>query len=152
PGPDRADLLQRLGDTCHSGLDYRASADYFRDALAEQVMDDKVRARCELGLAITSQLLQMPASQMNGHARPAAGLVQGLARQALFAGGPAPEVLRDLSLGQASAGALTGGGPALEPAGEPGKISPRASKPRAYMRGLPDAFGAALAGFEADRH
>jgi DNA-binding CsgD family transcriptional regulator len=83
-GPDRMDALSRLADTHQFGLDWRSSANLYRQALAETGENDTARTRSELGLASALSLLQAPVPEIVFHARAAIRLAERLGDRALL--------------------------------------------------------------------
>ena len=148
PGLERAELLRRLADAYLYGVDWRASADTYRQALAEAGANDTLRANCEMGLAVTSQVLNAPVREMREHARAAAELAERAGEPSLFRAALAVDALSELLIGDENPWETIERACALEPSMEGGPIILRPSQFLAHMLGLVDDFPAALAGFE----
>ena len=149
-GPERADLLMRLGDACLFGLDWGSSSDLYRQALMETA-DDAVRARCQAGLAVASRALRRPVSVIAAHARAAVELAERLHDRSTLADALAALALCDLHLGHEFPWTLIERACALEPLLPRGPINNSPRHYLAYMLGLVDDFEGALAGFKESR-
>jgi DNA-binding CsgD family transcriptional regulator len=150
-GAERADVLRRLADAYLYGLDWRSCADTYRQALDEEGADDVLRAKCEIGLAIASQLLETPVREIRDHARAAADLAERAGDRSLLAGGLAIQAFSDLLLGRGHPWVLIEQACVLEPWTEGGPLIARPSLYLAHMLGLVDDFPGALAGYEDGR-
>jgi DNA-binding CsgD family transcriptional regulator/tetratricopeptide (TPR) repeat protein len=145
-GPGRADLLRRLADAYLYGLDWRSSAATYRSALEEGETDDVLRARCEVGLALASELLGNPLRESWEHARAASVLADGVGNRSLLAMGLAIQAYSELLLADGHPWALIERACELET--ETGPLVVRPTLFRAHMLGLVDDFDGALAGIE----
>ncbi|MGH2921361.1 MAG: ATP-binding protein [Gaiellaceae bacterium] len=150
-GAERADLLRRLGDAYLYGVDWRSSAETYRQALAENGIDDALRAKCEIGLATASELIDTPVGETRGHAQAAVELAQSLGDRSLLGEGLAIQALSELLLGCGRPWSLIEQARALEPWIESIPVAVRPSQYRAHMLGLVDDFQSALAGYEEGR-
>jgi DNA-binding CsgD family transcriptional regulator len=150
-GAERADLLRRLADAYLYGVDWRSCADTYRQALDEGSADDALRAKCEIGLALTSQLLEAPVHEIRDHARAAANLAERAGDRSLLGEGLAIQAFSDLLLGRGHPWALIERACAFEPRTERGPLIVRPNLFLAHMLGLIDDFRGALAGYEDGR-
>lgn len=150
-GPNRADLLRRLADAYLYGLDWRSCADTYRLALDEAGTDNVLRARCEVGLAVASQLLETPVGEIRAHGKAAADLAERAGDRSLLAVGLAIQAFSELLLGRGRPWALIEQAVALQPLPESGPPILRPSLYLAHMLGLVDDLQSALAGFEEGR-
>jgi DNA-binding NarL/FixJ family response regulator len=150
-GAERADLLRRLADAYLYGVDWRSSAETYRQALAETGTDDGLRARCEIGLATASELIEISVAETRGHARAAVELAESVGDRSLLGEGLAIQALSELLLGRGRPWELIERACALEPWVETGPVAVRPSQYRAHMLGLVDDFQSALAGYEEGR-
>jgi DNA-binding CsgD family transcriptional regulator len=150
-GPDRADLLRRLADAYIYGVDWRSAADTYRLAHDEAGADDVLRAKCEVGLAVTSRLLERPVREMRAHGRAAARLAERAGDRSLLAVGLAIQAFSELLLGCGRPWALIERACALQPGTERGPPILRPSLYLAHMLGLVDDVQAALTRYEDGR-
>jgi DNA-binding NarL/FixJ family response regulator len=148
---ERADLLRRLADAYLYGVDWRSSADMYRRALDEEAGDDVLRAKCEIGLAVTSQLLETSVSEIRTHARAAAEVAERAGDRNLLGLGLAIQAYSDLLLGRGRPWPLIERACALEPSIEGGPLILRPSLWLAHMLGLVDDFHPSLAAYEEGR-
>ena len=149
--PSRADLLRRLADAYLYGVDWRSSADMYRRALDEEAADDQLRAKCEIGLAVTSQLLGSSVREGHLHARAAADLAERAGDRSLLGVGLAIQAYGELLLGRGRPWPLIQRACALEPSLEASPLIIRPSLWLAHMLGLVDDFHPALAAYEEGR-
>ena len=113
--PRRADLLRRIADAYMYGVDWGSSAEMYRRALDEEAADDVVRAKCEIGLAVTSQLLEISIDEIRRHARAAAEVAERVGDRSLLGEGLAIQACSELLLGRGRPWPLIERACALEP-------------------------------------
>ena len=147
-GPDRADLLRRLADAYVYGVDWRSCADLYRLALEETGADDVLQAKCEVGLAIASQLLEAPVQEVQAHARAASDLAERAGDRGVLAIGLGIQAFSELLLGRGRPWALIEQARAIQPESDGGPPIVRPDFWLAHMHALVDEFEPALAGYE----
>ena len=149
PGAQRAPILYELGRVEAWGVDWRRSVELLERALAEVGDDDALRARIEVQMAMTCNLIGDDPHAIRDHARNAAALAERL--------GDAPMLAEALAL-QARGQAMMGD-PDVEPVIEralalewaTAELSPmdRPSDYVAIIRGWRDEFPAAIESLRA---
>jgi DNA-binding CsgD family transcriptional regulator len=151
PSAPNADLLRRLADAYLYGVDWSSSADMYRRALEEGAADDVLRARCEIGLACTSQLLGTSVREIRKHARAAVQVAERAGDRSLLGEGLAIQAYSELLLGGGRPWPLIERACALEPSIESRPLILQPSMWLAHMLGLVDDFQPALAAYEEGR-